>query len=118
MKVKIRELPYVECSTPEVLFFVPVEKFTEGSVEIPVRAANVRNDLLLRTFPDKVKVRFLVPLSKYSLVKPGLFEAIVNAAEIGDGGTSRLQVTVMVAPAYVRDVAVEPERVEFILRKK
>jgi dephospho-CoA kinase len=87
-KLKLVPPAHVECSTPEVLFYVPVQKFTEGSVEIPVRAVNVRDDLVLRTFPDKVQVRFLVPLSRYAQVKSGLFEAMVDASEATPGGSS------------------------------
>ena len=118
MKLKLRIPQHVECSTSEVQFFIPVEKFTEGSVEIPLRSVNVRGNLALRTFPDKVRVRYLVPLSKYAMVKPGQFEALVNADDIRENGPTRLPVSVSSSPGFVRAVTVEPERVEFILRKK
>jgi len=118
LKLKLKLPAYVESTISEVLFFVPVEKFTEGSMEVPVLAANVRSDYELKSFPDKVKVRFLVPVSKYSLVKPDKFNVMVDASEASAANGNRLRVHVLSQPGYVRFVTSEPERVEFILRKK
>jgi hypothetical protein len=42
---------------------IPVEKVTEGVVEVPVHVINVESGYTLKTFPDKVSVRFMVRLA-------------------------------------------------------
>lgn len=118
LKLKLKIPAYVESPVSEVMFFVPVEKFTEGMVEVPVTAANVRSDFVLKSFPDKVKVRFLVPVSKYSLAKAEKFNVMVDASEAAASNGNKLKVSVLSKPEFVRFVTTDPERVEYILRKR
>jgi YbbR domain-containing protein len=118
LRLKIRKPAHVETATDEVTYVVPVEKFTEGAFEVPVRPTNVREDYVLKTFPAKAQVRFLVPISKYAEARAEQFDVIVNADEIPVSAGGKLRLVVISQPPFARSVTVEPERAEYILRRK
>jgi len=101
----------------EVTVLIPVEKFTEGSTEVPVHSINVQKGYALKTFPDKVKVQYRVSLSKYNEVRPEMFDAVVDATGLPDDRTRQLKVKLATVPKFIRSVSIEPEKTDYILRK-
>ena len=116
-KVGLVKSHLVSAEVEEVTVLVPVEKFTEGSMEVPVHSINVQQGFTLKTYPDKVKVRYRVSLSKYNEVRPEMFDAVVDAAGLPDDRTKQLKVRLETVPYFVRSVTVEPEKTDYILRK-
>jgi YbbR domain-containing protein len=102
----------------EVEFTLPVEKFTEGSVEIEVNPMNVKEGYSLKTFPDKVKVRYMVALSRYNKINKSMFDAVVDASDLEKSHPSKLSVKLVTTPSIVRTTLIEPENVDYILRKQ
>jgi hypothetical protein len=107
----------VTTNVDQVTVLVPVEKFTEGAVEVPVHSINVRPGFTLRTFPDKVKVRYKVSLSRYNDVTPEMFDAVVDAKGLPDENTRQLKVRLETKPDFISAVTIEPEKTDYILRK-
>ncbi len=105
-------------SQDEIEFNLPVEKFTEGSAEVEIHPVNVAEGFSLKTFPDKVKVRYLVSLSEYSKVTESMFDAVVDAGELTKKTSLKLPVKIMTSPAFVKVIMLEPEKVDYILRKQ
>jgi hypothetical protein len=97
---------------------MPVEKFTEEIEEIEVHPINVQPGYSLKTFPDKVKVRFLVSLSNYNKVDASMFDAVVEADETDMKKRSKLEVRLISSPTFIRITRLEPEKVDYILRKQ
>lgn len=99
-----------------VNFSIPVEKFTEAEVEVPVRIIN-SSGLQAKTFPDKVRVYYNVALKDYAKVEPGMIQAVVDLSEINLGKEDRLKVVLENFPSYIRINKIKPEKVEFIIIK-
>jgi hypothetical protein len=118
MKVKLVENRLLSYNVKQVEFVLPVEKYTEGASEVEVHPVNVREGYSLKTFPDKVKVRYLVALSMYSKVENSMFDAVVDASELSNKHPSKLDVNVITSPSFVRVTLLEPEKVDYILRKQ
>jgi hypothetical protein len=116
--VPLKETRLTTYSIPEVEFFLPVEKFTEGSVEIDIKPINVNTGYTLKTFPDKVKVRYLVAISNYNKVDPSMFDAVVDGEAGQIKHTSKLPVQIITSPSNVRISMLEPEKVDYILRRQ
>ncbi|MFN8142818.1 MAG: hypothetical protein U0073_00215 [Bacteroidia bacterium] len=104
--------------TESVVVKVPVEKFTEGRTEVSVHPMNVETGYSLKTFPDKITVRYQVALSKYNDVNAGQFDAVVDAGVLREDPPAKLKIQLMTAPSFVRAIFIEPEKVDYILRKK
>ncbi len=117
-KVKLVENRLLTYSQNEVEFVLPVEKYTEGVSEIEVHPVNVRDGFSLKTFPDKIKVRYLVALSQYSKVDNSMFDAVVDGSELDVKRPSKLGVSIITSPSFVRVTMLEPEKVDYILRKQ
>ena len=102
----------------EVEFNLAIEKYTEGIAEIVINPINVSQGYSLKTFPDKVKVRYLVAISNYNKVDASMFDAIVDGGESEMKHTAKLNVKVITKPAYVRVTLLDPEKVDYILRRQ
>lgn len=107
----------VTADVEHVTVLIPVEKFTEGTTEVPVHAINVAAGYTLKTFPDKVMVNYRVSLSKFNDVRPEMFDAVVDAARLPDERTKQLKVKMETVPFFVRSVTIEPDRTDYILHK-
>ncbi|MEQ8908868.1 MAG: hypothetical protein RIC95_06730 [Vicingaceae bacterium] len=100
----------------EVELFLAVEKFTEKSLKLVIQLDSNAKALNLRTFPDQVEAYFLVPLSEYSNLNSEQLQAKVS---LGDDFNQRkkLAVSINQIPDYAKLSRVEPETVEYIIRK-
>lgn len=117
-KTKLQLMPAVDVEPEEVRLKVDVEKFTEGEQVIAIHAINVPSGFTLKTFPEKVKVRYQAALSQYSKIDAQQFEVVVDAGAIPDANVNLLPLHFVSKPASVRSVSLDPAEVEFIFRKK
>ncbi|MBL4707328.1 MAG: hypothetical protein JKY48_02680 [Flavobacteriales bacterium] len=102
----------IEPSKIEIL--IPVEKFTEKVFDVPISTDG--SDVSIRTFPNKVKAVFLVPLSNYEQLTESVIEAKVKInGNLRDKKT--LQVKLIGTPSFARLLRIEPEKVEFIIKQ-
>ncbi len=97
----------------EISILVPVDKFTEKSFELPIEW---NGDVSIRTFPNKVKVVFLVPLSNYEQLTEQGISALVNLTE-GYQKKRKLKVEIKGVPDFAKLLRVEPEKIEFIIKQ-
>lgn len=109
----------LEFSTQEVTVKLRYTSLTEGSFNIPVRVINLPEGYEMNVFPEKVKLKFQVPVEDYERVTPGEFEAYVDFNDVeADKGTQFLKVRLQAVPAFLRKVTVDPRQLEYILIEK
>ena len=96
---------------------VPVEEFTEKTLEIPVQLSNNVHYYDVKTFPQKVKVTFMAPLSRYSEIDADYFDAVADLNLWTDHSYNSLPVKINRMPAYCKIVKVEPQNIDFIVKK-
>lgn len=118
MKAKLMGSRLITFNTDQIEFNIPVEKFTEGSANVDINPVNVRSGYSLKTFPEKVKVLYLVALSQYNKVEDSMFDAVIDANNLKEKQTSKLDVNVITSPSFVRITKLEPDKVDYILRKQ
>lgn len=112
------EFPHlITADADQVNVTIPVEKFTEGTIEVPIHSINVQRGYILKTFPAKVKVQFRVSLSKYNDVRPEMFDAVVDAIGLPDDKTTQLKIRLETIPYFIKGVTIDPEMADYILRK-
>ena len=100
----------------QVTYLIPVEKFTEAEVEVPVQIIN-NNGLQAKTFPDKVKVYYTIALKDYPKVEPGMIKAVADLTTADLVNDDRVKVNLQNYPAFIRVNKITPEKVEFIIIK-
>jgi len=100
-----------------VMVNIPVDEYTEKTMEIPVKLINNHNYYDVKIFPQKVKVTFTTSLSKYAEANEDDFEAVADLDLWRKQGYSTLPVKVTRMPSYNKVVKVEPQNVDFIIKK-
>ncbi len=114
--VKSAAMKQVEFSQNTVKMKVNVTKFTEAVLELPVNVENLPNGLNLKTFPDKITVKYQVAFNDYGKISPSDFKIAVDYSKI-EQGSNKLKVQIVKFPTNVRSVKLSNERVEYIIRK-
>lgn len=100
-----------------VSVFIPVDKYTESKVEVPVVISGSEKTLSVKTFPEKVTVTYVVPLSKYKKIDAGRFTATADISKAKSTNAKKLKVEITKQPSFVRILKIEPEKIEYILLK-
>lgn len=96
---------------------IPVDEFTEKILEVPVKVINNDDYYSIKLYPRKVKITFLVALSKYHLVNEEFIEAVVDINEWKEFNHGRLSVKIMRFPDFCKMLHIAPAKVDFIIEK-
>ncbi|MBK0380844.1 CdaR family protein [Mucilaginibacter segetis] len=107
----------LEVLPKSVMVNIPVDEFTEKTLEIPVKLINNHNYYDVKIFPQKVKVTFTTSLTKYPDTNEDVFEAVADLDKWKLGGYSVLPVKLTHIPSYSKIVKVEPRNIDFIVKK-
>ncbi|MDT0644352.1 YbbR-like domain-containing protein [Zunongwangia sp. F363] len=100
----------------EVGYSLEVEKFTEGSVQIPVEVINVPENLNLAYFPKRILVYYQVNLEDYERVKPTDFRVVCDYSEVNEGEDYFLA-KVVERPGFVTNVRLSERKIQFVIKK-
>ncbi|WP_136481409.1 YbbR-like domain-containing protein [Cognatitamlana onchidii] len=103
-------------SVDEVLVQSEVEKFTEGTLKIPVTMMNVPNGLNVKYFPKEVTVSYYVSLSNFESVTKKDFMVVCDFNKISDNQTF-LKPELVRYPKTVRNTKIDYQHIEFIITK-
>jgi YbbR domain-containing protein len=114
--LKPQSLKLVEFSQSTVKAFVNVAKYTQASIELPVEVENLPLGYSLKTFPNKISVKYNVAFENYEKINAAQFRAIVDFKKI-ESGSNILKVQLIKYPEAIRAVKLNVEKVEFIIRK-
>lgn len=96
---------------------VPIDEFTEKTVEVPLKVINNYEFYNVKLFPKKVKVTFLVSLSGYQDIDQEFIEAVVDLKEWKDLAHSQFTVKIKRFPDFCKLVKIVPNKINFIVEK-
>jgi YbbR domain-containing protein len=96
---------------------IPVDEFTEKTLEIPLRIINNTDFLDIKLYPKKVKVTFLVSLSSYQEVDEDFIEAVVDVNEWKKLKHPNFTVKINRFPDYCKLISIVPNKINFIIEK-
>jgi len=95
---------------------IPVDEFTEKTLEIPIKLINHNFDNV-KIFPQKVKVTFTVSLNKYAETDEDFFDAVADLDLWRSKGYTTLPVQLPRIPSFCKIVNIEPKSIDFIVKK-
>jgi YbbR domain-containing protein len=107
----------LEIVPKSVFVNIPIDEFTEKTIEVPVKLVNNHNYYDVKIFPQKVKVTFTTSLTDYPDANEDDFEAVANLDKWRLSGYRVLPVQLIRIPSYSKIVKVEPENIDFIVKK-
>ncbi|GAB1857767.1 hypothetical protein MHTCC0001_26040 [Flavobacteriaceae bacterium MHTCC 0001] len=103
-------------SNHKVELIAKVEKFTEGTLEIPIQIVNLPKGVSLNFFPKKLKVSYYTSLSDFDNITSNDFKVICDFKKVGNSESSMIPELVK-SPKHVKYVKLSQQHIEFIISK-
>ncbi|QHS57729.1 YbbR-like domain-containing protein [Mucilaginibacter sp. 14171R-50] len=100
-----------------VIVNIPIDEYTEKTIEVPVKLINNHNYYDVKVFPQKVKVTLTTSLGNFPDLNEDDFEAVADLELWRHSGYSMLPVKVTRLPSYSKVVKIEPRNIDFIIKK-
>ncbi len=107
----------VKLSNSSISIELLIDKFTEGTLEVPIKIINAPKNLELNTFPKNVKITYRVGLKNYNKISADLFNVVCDYKFTKDGNLSYLVPKLEDAPELISLVRVSPQKVDFLIQK-
>jgi hypothetical protein len=101
-------------SEKTVTLKIPVEKFTEKKINLPIQVKNKPLEARIKLFPSEAEVSFLVGLSDYENINSSDFKAFVDYKQAGSNRET-LDVIIDKQPPFIKIFRVSPQSVEFLI---
>ena len=117
--ISLKPMRNVTFSVKKVRLIIPVEQYTESSLNIPILVLNTPDSIIIKTFPSSVDVLFNICLSDFNKINPALFEVAADYKQIvsrtGEESDRFLDIEINRYPDYVQAIRVNPKKVEYII---
>ena len=111
----LEKIDQVVFSRKKVKLTIPVDKFTELSYLVDINHMNVPDSIVLKTFPNSVRVTYRVTLSYYDKVSPEMIKPYIDYNDIETAISSKLKVLLSDIPEYIHSLTLYPSSVEFLI---
>lgn len=112
LPLKLDEMLNADHENVNVKIFV--EKYTEAVANVPIINDSKET---LRLFPDKVKIKYIVSLTDYSIIKESSFKVNIDTADI-KSENNFLPIYLTDYPNNTKILSIEPKEVEYIIIEK
>ena len=93
-----------------------VDIFTDKTLQVPVYSENVPHNKLIRTFPQKVDITFLVSATLYNDITTNDFLLVIDYKEL-QSDSKRCRIHVRQKPSGIRNLRISPETIEYIIEQ-
>ena len=93
-----------------------VEKFTEGTFDVPVVIINLPDSIEVNYFPKFIKVSYYLSLNDYKVVQPLDFKIECDYEEVLTSGHSFFTPKLIVNSAKVKSARLKQNKVEYIIK--
>ncbi|MBP3775724.1 MAG: YbbR-like domain-containing protein [Prevotella sp.] len=98
-------------------FFTDV--LTEESIDgIPIKAVNMPEGKVLRTFPPKVKVHFVTGVSQFHSLRPEDFTVIADYHEISQNPSDKCNIYLKVIPHGISRATLATKQVDYLIEEQ
>ncbi len=92
---------------------------TEESIDgVPIRAINMPEGKVLRTFPPKVKIRFITGVSQFRTLRPEDFIVIADYKEISQHPSEKCNIYLKTVPHGISRATLETKKVDYLIEEE
>ncbi len=113
-KLSILHPEKTSLNTNKVQVEIPVEKFTEKSIKVPVLIENKPDSIKIKLFPSEIKISVLVGLSEFENINATKFNVFVDYNSI-NSETTNLKVNVLSEVPNLKIIRYIPTHVEYLI---
>lgn len=112
--LRVNHPPEISIEPQSVTLHIPVERFTEKELTLPIEIRNKPEQANIKLFPPQIKVAAMVGLGEYENLSPSGFRAMVDYDQIA-AGQSSLDIVVEVKSEFVYLLKTTPSSVEYLI---
>lgn len=112
-EIDLIELEDIEIFPKEVRVKADVQRFTEGTIEVPITITGKPEDLNLNYFPKTVTISYYVDLESYSSISVNDFEVHCHYDKDNEGQTY-FEPKIIKSPNFIKRLSIKQKRVDFI----
>ena len=116
--VRIQKIRGVKIEPSFVRLAVYPDVLTEEAVEVPITAINMPPDMVLRTFPSRITVRFTIGASLFRTIKPSQFKVVVDYNDLSENPSDKCTLQLRSVPRSVSKARLEMEQVDYLLEQQ
>lgn len=91
---------------------------TEENIEVPITAINMPEGKVLRTFPQRVTVNFIVGASMFRSISPEQFAVVVDYNEIIGHPSDKCSIHLRETPQGVRNARLKMTQVDYLIEEQ
>lgn len=117
ISVVLPEHKNIKTNVKKVIVSSSVDRFTEGTLEIPITIKNLPDNLKINIFPKSANVIYKVGLKKFNLIKPESFTVECDYQEVIKNELSYLIPKLVNKPKEASSVRIVPEKIDFLIVK-
>lgn len=118
LEFDIKPIHNVKFNPNKVKIVVPVDKYTQKVVTIPITCINLPEELSVKFFPSNIKISFLVGLSQYNSITEDDFSIQLDYNDLKDIRDLVSPLRITSSPDHVKNLTLSPSEVEFIFEQK
>ena len=107
-------LQEIKFSHDQVIVSADVEKFTEGSIEVPINIINIPDDVKIKFYPKTVSVLYSTSLSDFKTISSSSFIVECDYNALNDQDTYLIPIIIQ-QPERVKNARLNEKKIEFIL---
>lgn len=91
---------------------------TEENIDVPITAINMPEGRVLRTFPQRVKVNFIVGASMFRSISPDQFAIVVDYNELIQHPSDKCNIHLRQTPQGVRNARLQMTQVDYLIEEQ
>lgn len=99
----------------EAMLDVIVSPYVIKTIEVPIRPYMFPYGQVLKTFPSKAQVSFLVSLKEFRDIEVDDFELVVNYNNLNTTKSEKARLELIRKPEKIKSISLNPEEVEYLL---
>ena len=117
-RVNLKKMQGVKMVPSTVKIGLYPDVLTEESVVVPIVALNMPPGKVLRTFPSKVKVNFVVGASMFRNIKPAYFKVVADFNELSAHPSDKCTIYLQTSPHNVSKARLETNQVDYLIEQQ
>lgn len=115
--IPLETIPGVTFSQSTISISIPIEEFTEKTLDIPVVCTGIPHNYIVRLFPPTIKVNCNIPLSKYKDLTDEDFSIRIKYEDLEQNLKGLYTIELEKKPDWIETFSMIPDRIEFIIEQ-
>ena len=108
----------VSAEKDKVLITASVERFTEGSVEVPIKVINIPDGKQINTFPKFVKVTYRIALSNFNKIDSATFLIECDYSISENNNLPYLIPKLVGSSSMIKNARISPQKIDFLINEQ